>query len=148
MKHLAFSAILLAITAQASAGEPSIRSIFAKHDPNGRLPNTTIEPRGELRVEGSRFQVYYLEFINPVSLHGQQRIAIVRNGREFTGAYQCTLGSSPDDASMVIRRDKILVYLNYRPRNRQTPFVITFTRHGPSRNRYFCGNGSGWEDGI
>ena len=124
------------------------RTVFASHDPNGRLPNTKIEWRGTVRVEGSQFAIYYLEFINPVSRHGQQRIAVIRNAKEFMGAYQCTLGNSQWDATMVVKKDRILVTLNYLPTNPQGSFVIRFTQRGPSHNRYFCGEGSGWENGI
>lgn len=124
------------------------RTAFAAHDPDGRLPNTRIELRGTIRVGGSKFAIYYLNFVNPRSLHGQQRIAVIKNDREFMGAYQCTLGRSRWDATMVVKNDRILVFLNSMATNGQDPFVIRFTEQGPSHNRYFCGEGSGWEYSI
>lgn len=148
MKRLVIVALLLTASAPGIGKQPSIRAVLAKHDPDGRIANTKIEWRGELRVGRSKYTIYYLTFVNPISRHGQQRIAIVRNGREFMGSYQCTLGASNDDATMVIRLRETVVYLNDRPRAAQTPFLITFTERGPSRNPYFCGNGSGWENSI
>jgi hypothetical protein len=134
----------------AANTSPSVqaRAALAAHDPYGRLPNTRIELRGTIRARRLEFSIYYLDFSNPLSLHGQQRIAIIKNDREFMGSYQCTLGKSKWDASMVIQKDRILVFHNSTPTNRQTPFVIRFTAHGPSHNRYFCGEGSGWENSI
>jgi hypothetical protein len=131
----------------ANQADP-VHAVFSAHDPEGRLPNTDIERRGTVRAFGSEYAIYYLTFINPVSHHGQQRIAIIKNAREFMGAYQCTLGKSKWDATMVIKKDRILVLLNDAPAEPQTTFVIRFTKDGPSRNRFFCGNGSGWEDSI
>jgi hypothetical protein len=131
-----------------SATTPSIRAILSQHDPEGRLPHTIVEQRGTIRVGRAKFTILYLNFTNPISHHGQQRIAIIRNNREFAGAYQCTLSTRRGDATMVIRNQKVLVYLNDLPRVGEAPFVITFTERGPSRNTYFCGEGSGWENSI
>ena len=124
------------------------RKVLAAHDPNGRLPNTKIERRGVIRIGSSKFTIYYLFFINPISRHGQQRIAIIKNAAEFMGAYQCTLSNDHWDATMAIKKDRILVNLNSMPNNPQGSFVIKFTKRGPTHNRYFCGEGSGWENSI
>jgi hypothetical protein len=124
------------------------RTVFRAHDPNGRLPHTKIERRGTVRTYGSEYAIYYLNFTNPLSHHGQQRIAIIKNGRKFMGAYQCTLGKGRWDATMVIKKDRIRVFLNSSPKDPRFSFEIRFTKRGPSHNRYFCGEGSGWENGI
>jgi hypothetical protein len=78
--------------------------------------------------------------VNPVSHHGQHRIAIIRNGNQFAGAYQCWLGEGR--ARLMIEEDKLTVHEG------GLSFVIQFDEHGPSRNEYFCGESSGWEDTI
>jgi len=120
----------------------SPKAVFAQHDPIGRLPNTTIRPIGTIRVRNSVYEVYYLDFTNPVSLHGQQRIAIIKNHSKFMGAYQCTLGHGPDDGSVTLGSDRLTVTRD------GMAFTIRFSERGPTRNKYFCGEGSGWEDGI
>jgi hypothetical protein len=140
---MAFLGSVSASVALAADGRPvSPKAVLAKHDPQGRLPNTTIRPLGTIRVRNSVYEVYYLDFTNPVSLHGQQRIAIVKNGSEFMGSYQCTLGRGPDDGSITFGSDRLMV-----TRDGMT-FTIRFSEQGPTRNKYFCGEGSGWEDGI
>ncbi len=151
MRHANISAILAIVllgwvgpSANAAADSHSIspRAVFAKHDPQGRLPNTTIRPLGTIRVRNSVYEVYYLDFTNPVSLHGQQRIAIVKNGSKFVGSYQCTLGSGPDDGSITFGSDRLTVTRD------GMAFTMRFSEQGPTRNKYFCGEGSAWEDGI
>ncbi len=95
-----------------------------------------------MKVEASTYVIYYLEFVNPVSRHGQQRIAIIKNGNSFAGAYQCTLG--PEDAQLIIGKDRLTVWVQ----NIREPFVVRFDQRGPTRNEFFCGEGSGWEDTI
>jgi hypothetical protein len=131
----------------ANRADP-VLTVLRAHDPDGRLPHTKIERRGAVRAYGSEYAIYYLNFTNPRSRHGQQRIAIIKNGREFMGAYQCTLGKGQWDATMVIKKDRIRVFLNNSPKDHRSAFEIRFTKRGPSRNRYFCGEGSGWENGI
>jgi len=127
----------------AADGRPvSPRAVFAEHDPQGRIPNTTIRPLGTIRVRTSVYEVYYLNFTNPVSLHGQQRIAIIKNGSKFAGSYQCTLGRGPDDGRITFGSDRLTVSIA------GMAFAIRFSEQGPTRNKFFCGEGSGWEDGI
>lgn len=138
---LSIAAFLLAMPlAASSAGNP--RSVFAAHDPQGRLPNTAVRKLGTVRLKATTYAIYYLEFMNPLSHHGQQRIAIIKNGTRFAGAYQCTLG--PRDARLVVGEDRLSVWVQ----DIHEPFVIKFDEHGPTRNVYFCGQGSGWEDSI
>src|SRR5437763_699791 len=75
-------------TASPTAGLPP-RAVFAKHDPNGNLPNTRITRLGVIRVRSAAYTIYYLEFSNPISLHGQSRISIIKNDRQFMGSYEC-----------------------------------------------------------
>lgn len=93
-------------------------------------------------MSASEYEIYYLQFVNPVSRHGQQRIAIIKDGANFAGAYQCTLG--PDDAKLIVGEDRITVWVQ----NMREPFVIKFDKRGPTHNAFFCGEGSGWEDSI
>lgn len=138
---LSFAAFLLGMPVQASsAGDP--RSVFAAHDPEGRLPNTAIRKLGTVRVKAATYVIYYLEFVNPLSRHGQQRIAIVKNGTSFAGAYQCTLG--PRDARLIVGEDRLTVWVQ----DIRESFVVKFDERGPTRNAFFCGEGSGWEDSI
>jgi hypothetical protein len=138
---IAFTALMLGKTVAASpAANP--RSVFATHDPYGRLPNTAIRKLGAVRVKESTYVIYYLEFVNPASHHGQQRIAIIKNGKIFAGAYQCTLG--PYDAKLIVGKDRLTVWV----RNVREPFVVKFDQRGPTRNAFFCGEGSGSEDSI
>jgi len=114
--------------------------VFAQHDPCGRLPNTKIKTLGIIRAGSATYSIYYLDFSNPVSLHGMQQIAIIRNGTEFAGAYICTLG--PDDGKLTVGPDRLTV------RIAGMTFVIRFDENGPTRNKYFCGEGSGWQNEI
>ena len=134
------TAALCAMAAATAANAKSPRQVFAAHDPDGRLPNTKIERLGKVAVKGATYSIYYLTFVNPASHHGQQRIAIIRNGHHFAGAYQCWLGDG--GARLVIGKDRLTAYVE------DLVFVIKFDGRGPSRNKYFCGEGSGWENGI
>lgn len=138
---LSFAAFFFGMPVGASTAD-NPKSVFAAHDPEHRLPNTAIRMLGTVRVNASRYAIYYLEFVNPVSRHGQQRIAIVKNGAIFAGAYQCTLG--PRNARLTIGEDRLTVWVHDMP----DPFVIEFDERGPTRNAFFCGEGSGWEDSI
>ncbi len=88
------------------------------------------------------YAIYYLNFTNPVSRHGQQRIAIIKNGSGFMGSYQCSLGRGPHDARLSLGADRLTVKID------GLTFVVRFSEQGPTRNPYFCGEGSGWEDSI
>ena len=135
-------AVALSGAPVAAASVDDARSVFAAHDPDGRLPNTVIRKLGSVRVKTSTYSVFYLEFVNPVSRHGQQRIAIIKNVTTFAGAYQCTLG--PSDARLIVGKDRLTVWV----KGMQEPFVVKFDERGPTRNQFFCGEGSGWEDSI
>jgi hypothetical protein len=124
----------------ASAADP--RTVLAKHDPQGRLPNTSIRNLGTVRVKTAVYSIYYLDFSNPVSLHGQQRIAIIKNGTEFMGAYVCPLGDGDHEGKLLIGKDRLTVRIF------RMTFVIRFDEKGPTRNKYFCGEGSGWQNSI
>lgn len=139
LKSTLFAMALTLVPSQSSSAASS-RSVFARHDPQDRLSNTVIRKLGNVRVKRSNYSIYSLDFVNPVSLHGQQRIGIIKNGRFFAGAYQCTLG--PHDGKLTIGKDRITV------RDHGQTFVIHFTEKGPSRNLHFCGESSGWENSI
>jgi hypothetical protein len=130
------------ISVPAPIGATNPRAVFAQHDPQGRLPNTTIRKLGVVRVKATTYTIYYLDFSNPVSLHGMQQIAIIKNGSQFAGAYQCSLGSGPDEGKLVIGKDRLTVRIF------GMTFVIGFDEKGPTRNKYFCGEGWGWENSI
>lgn len=134
------SLALLAATLPATASEPDARAVFAAHDPNGRLPDTQIEQLGAVRVGEVTDSIYYLTFVNPLSRRGQQRIATVRNGGQFAGSYQCWLGEG--GPRLVIGEDRLTVHVD------DLEFEIRFDENSPSRNAFFCGEGSGWENGI
>jgi hypothetical protein len=135
--------LFLWLTASPAAGRPpDPRLVFAKHDPNGRLPNTDIRKLGTIRVGSVKYGLYYLDFSNPVSLHGMQQIAIIRNGDQFVGAYRCTLGEGEYEGTLFIGKDRVTVRLANRT------FVIRFDEKGPTRNKFFCGEASGWHDSI
>jgi hypothetical protein len=138
---LLFAVFLIGAPVAASSADGP-ESVFAAHDPQGRLADTAIRKLGTVRVKASTYAIYYLEFVNPVSRHGQQRIAIIKNGTSFAGAYQCTLG--PSDARLIVGKDRLTVWVQHM----QEPFVVKFDERGPTRNAFFCGEGSGWEDSI
>ena len=141
MRWLAFLAVSLSVIAlPTTASATSPRAVFARHDTRGRLPNTQIQKLGVVRVRATTYSIYYLEFSNPASLHGQQRIAIIKNGTQFAGAYECILGR--DEGKLVIGKDRLTV------KRGEMAFVIRFDERGPTRNKFFCGEGSGWENGI
>jgi hypothetical protein len=118
------------------------RTVFARHDPEHRLLNTKISKLGVIRVGTATYDIYYLDFSNPVSLHGIQQIAIIRNRTQFAGAYICSLGDSDIEGRAIIGKDRLTV------RIANMTFVIRFTARGPTHNKYFCGEGSGWDDSI
>jgi hypothetical protein len=141
-RSLAFSCVALwAMTLTAAAGAASPRTVFSTYDPDGRLPNTDIRELGAVHVQDATFSIYYLSFVNPVSRHGQHRIAIIRNGDQFAGAFQCWLGEG--GAKLVIGKDRLTVYEG------GLTFVIRFDRNGPAdRKSYLCGEGSGWQNSV
>jgi hypothetical protein len=115
--------------------------VFSAHDPEGRLPNTDIREMGAVHVQGVTYSIYYLTFVNPVSRHGQHRIAIIRNGNQFAGAYHCWLGEG--GAKLVIGKDRLTVYEG------GMTFVIRFNKQGPTdKESAFCGEGTGWQNSI
>jgi hypothetical protein len=154
MKWLLFSALfcLPSATPARPGHSPSPRSVFARHNDDGRLAHTKITKLGIVRVERAQFSIYYLEFVNPVSHHGMQQIAIIKNGREFAGAYQCTLSPHPFDWTLTIGTDQLTVKVNgdrlRPPLPASLTSVIRFDAKGPTKNKYFCGEGSGWENSI
>ena len=137
-----FACLMSVASPDASANAADPRTVFARHDPQGRLPNTKIRKLGVVRVKAATYDIYYLDFSNPVSLHGLQQIAIIRNGNQFAGAYTCTLGGGPDEGKLAIGKDRLTVRIH------EMTFVIRFDAKGPTRNKYFCGEGSGWENSI
>jgi hypothetical protein len=156
MKEALFFGLLLLTSALEARPEHALdpRAVFAKNDHNGRLANTKITELGIIRTKGVRYSVYYLEFVNPISHHGMQQIAVIRNGKEFSGSYQCSLGVDQyGGAKLTVGKDRLTVRL-YDGVNRpslpanQYTFVIRFDAKGPTKNKYFCGEGSGWQDSI
>lgn len=137
---LAFVVAVASPVAPVGAADP--RAVFARHDPYGRLPNTKIRKLGVIRVKAVTYDIYYLDFSNPVSLHGLQQIAIIKNEDQFAGAYVCSLGESPIEGRYFIGKDRLTVKIF------GMTFVIRFDEKGPSRNKYFCGEGSGWDNNI
>lgn len=156
MRWSLFSALLFLPTATQARPEHGLspREVFAQHDDVGRLAHTKITKLGIIRAEGARYSIYYLEFVNPASHHGMQQIAIIKNGREFAGSYQCTLGLDQyGGATLKIGKDRLTVRVYGDPAKPPLPadqftFVIRFDAKGPTRNQYFCGEGSGWQNGI
>ena len=140
-RSLAFfsvAALTMGMPSAVSAISPG--NVFSAHDPEGRLPNTQIRELGAVHVKGATYSIYYLTFVNPISRHGQHRIAIIRNGSEFAGAYQCWLEQG--GARLVIGEDRLTVYAD------GLTFVIRFDERGPAKEPSFCGEGSGWENSI
>ena len=133
-------AFVSATTTPATPTGRNVRAILARHDPDGRLPHTSVKLLGKVRTRTASYAVYYLEFVNPLSHRGQQRIAIIANGSRFGGAYQCTLGTG--GASIRFARDRFTVSDHF------SSWVVRFNGRGPTRYRYFCGEGSGWENAI
>jgi len=126
----------------AQGGQADPRTVLTQHDPQGRLPNTKISKLGTIQVKTATYSIYYLDFSNPVSLHGLQQIAIIRNGTQFMGAYVCTLGEGEHEGKLFIGKDRLTVRIF------GMAFVIRFNEKGPTRNKYFCGEGFGWDDAI
>lgn len=120
----------------------SPRAVFARHDPERRLPHAHLEKLGTIRVRRVLYAIYYLDFSNPVSRHGQQRIAIIRNGTQFAGAWQCTLGKEVWARKLSIGKRRLTV------RVLGQDSVIQFDEKGPGQSRYFCGEDTGREDTI
>jgi hypothetical protein len=126
------------ISAPVSAADP--RTVFSHHDPESRLPNTHISKLGVVHVGDVRYDIYYLDFENPVSLHGMQQIAMIRNGTRFAGAFECML---EDGRGKLFFRNRRLIIRIYG-----MTFVVRFDKNGPTQNKYLCGEGSGWQNGI
>ena len=142
MRWLGHLAIVLIAASPAPVSAANPRAVFARYDPQGRLPNTAIRKLGAVRVRSTTYSIYYLNFSNPVSLHGLQQIAIIRNGTQFAGAYQCPLGEGEYEGKLSIGKDRLTVKIF------GMSFVIRFDENGPTRNKYFCGEGSGWQNSI
>lgn len=138
-----FFFVVLFVSAIGFPTSPSAtnpRTVLAQHDPQRRIANTDVRQLGIIRVKNATYSIYYLDFSNPVSLHGMQQIAIIKNGTEFAGAYLCSVG--PDDGKLIIGKDRLTV------RIAGMTFVIRFDQNGPTRNCTFCGEGSGWHNEI
>jgi len=140
LSQLLLMLFVAAAPSPLSATTSAPRAVFAAHDAEGRLPHTSIRKLGAVRVRSASYSIYYLTFVNPISHHGQQRIAVIKNGIHFAGAYQCTLGR--DEGRIVIGKDRLTVSID------GMTYVIRFNESGPTRNKYFCGEGSGWENSI
>ena len=132
---------VLATALPASGHAPDPRAVFARHDPQHRLPNTLIKKLGVIRVKSATYDIYYLDFSNPVSLHGMQQIAIIRNGNQFAGSYECTLGPDKYDGRLRIGKDRLTVTVD------RFKYVIRFNENGPTHNKDFCGWGT-WDNSI
>lgn len=117
----------------------SPRAVFAMHDPQQRMPNTDISRVGQVHVGNVVFTVYYLNFKNPVSRHGQQRIAVIKNGKMFAGSTECGLMKRGD---IVVERRRVTVT------SEGFTSVIRFTRKGPIADQYFCGEEMVWEKNV
>jgi hypothetical protein len=74
-------------TSEEPTAATTARQIFSSHDPHGRFPNTKITKVGTIDAEKQSYEIYELNFVNPVSRHGQQRVAIIQNSK-FVGSYQ------------------------------------------------------------
>ncbi|WP_162789501.1 hypothetical protein [Altererythrobacter sp. ZODW24] len=61
-------------------------AVFSQNDCCGRLDNTKIVKVGDAKVGKRIYSVFDLDFINPKSRHGMQRIAIIE-GDQFRGSY-------------------------------------------------------------
>jgi hypothetical protein len=88
---LALAIMSLLVFACTTGDEPvaslSAGQIFSSHDPEGRFSNTIMSKVGTIVSERRRYEIYELKFVNPVSRHGQQRVAIIQNSN-FIGSYQ------------------------------------------------------------
>jgi hypothetical protein len=116
------------------------RALFAKYDPEGRLRNTTIERLGTIRIGNSTFAIYYLNFTNPRSRHGQQRITIVKNGNRFIGSYQCTLAR--EEGKISVGRDRLTIHQD------GSKWTIPFNTSGPTKTKHVCSDDSQLERSI
>lgn len=134
-------ASVLVTAPPASGHAPDPRVVFARHDPEHRLANTKIRKLGVIRRGAVTYSIYYLDFANPVSLHGLQQIAIIRNGSQFAGSYECTLGADKYDGKLKIGKDRLTVTVE------RFKYIIRFDKNGPTHNKNFCGWGS-WDNGI
>ena len=103
------------------------------------MPNTSIARVGRIHVGKIVFAIYYLNFVNPVSRHGQQRVAVIRNGKVFAGSTQCGLMKRGD---IVIKGRRVMV-ASYGLTS-----VIRFTGNGPIADKYFCGEEMNWEQNV
>jgi hypothetical protein len=137
---IALAAVATSDVVVAGSQGAGPRAVFAKHDPIGRLPHTKIEKLGTVRVRKSMFDIYYLDFTNPVSLHGMQRIAVIKNGKDFMGSQVCTLGR--EDGKILIGRDRMTV------KSYGHSSVMRFDEKGPRPNRYLCAEQTSWERNI
>jgi CxxC motif-containing protein (DUF1111 family) len=117
----------------------SPREVFALHDPQHRMPNTSISRVGQVHVGDVVFAVYFLNFVNPVSRHGQQRVAVIKNGKMLAGSVQCTLMKRGD---IVVERRQVTVT------SEGLTSVIRFTLKGPRPDKYFCGEATVWEKNV
>jgi hypothetical protein len=63
------------------------KQILSLHDPERRFASTKFRKVGVLESAEKQFEIYELNFVNPISRHGMQRVAIVEDSR-FIGSYQ------------------------------------------------------------
>ena len=136
---LALAASLVTATPSPATSVIDVRTIFARHDPDDRIDHTAIKRLGYIRVANSTFAIYLLNFSNPVSKHGQQRIAVIKGGLTFLGSQQCTL---LDAQHVKIDRDRVTVTMD------GLKSVIRFRDGLAMPDRFFCGEEGGWGKGI
>lgn len=137
---------LFTIAASVASATPSwatsttrVKAIFAKHDPERRIDHTSIKRLGIIRTRKSAFAVYLLNFTNPISHHGLQRIAVIRDGSTFIGSQQCAMVSI---GQIKVERDRVAVTMD------GMTSLIRFRAGRPVPDRYFCGEESRWEHVI
>lgn len=136
---LVLAASLVTVTPSLAATATDVRTILARHDPEHRIDHTSIQRLGSIRVAKSTFAIYLLNFTNPVSKHGQRRIAIIKGGLTFLGSQQCTL---LDAKHVKIDRDRVRVTMD------GLKSVIRFRDRRAMPDRFFCGEEGGWEQII
>ena len=138
------SVLAVAFVATATVANPthapSPRAVLAKHDPERRIPHTIIDQLGTIRHGNAKYAIYYLNFTSPVSHHGQQRIAVIKNGTTFVGSHQCTLGR--EQGKIVVSADRVTVTLFGKTS------AIRFGGRGPIVDKFFCGESSGWVQSV
>jgi hypothetical protein len=91
LRLVASVALLASTSACGISDKPATTAnaskILANHDPQERFPNTDVKKVGILKTAGRLYEIYSLDFSNPISLHGMQRVAIIE-GSKLVGTYQ------------------------------------------------------------